>query len=91
MDAITIAPGVEVHTDGHTLTLREGDTTIACNQNETFGLLGALRFALGLNADEFEVADGDDGPVITLNHEAQTNLLDTLEAARAADDDEDWD
>jgi hypothetical protein len=93
METTTIAGRVEVITDGHTLTLQEGETSIACSESETFGLLGALRFSLGLKADTFEVQDHEDGPIIELDHPEQAALLDILEAARAAhdaDDDENW-
>lgn len=93
METTTIAGRVKVLTDGHTLTLQESETSIACTEHETFHLLGSLRFALGLKADSFEVQDHEDGPVIALDHNEQTALLDILEAARAADDadDEQWD
>ena len=93
-DGITITDTVQLFTDGSTAKLEEGDLTIACNETETLGLLGSLRFALGLNADEFEVADTEDGPCIKLDKVGQKSLLDALESVRAAqdfDDDENWD
>jgi len=93
-DSIRITDTVELFTDGSTAKLQEGDLTIACSETETFGLLGSLRFALGLNADEFEVADTEAGPCIKLDKVGQKSLLEALESVRAAqdfDDDENWD
>jgi hypothetical protein len=93
-DSIRITDDVELFTDGSTAKLQQGDLTIACSETETFGLLGSLRFACGLNADEFEVADTEDGPCIKLDKIGMKSLLDALESVRAAqdfDDDENWD
>jgi len=93
-DSIRITDDVELFTDGSTAKLQEGETIIACNETETFGLLGSLRFACGLNADEFEVADTEDGPCIKLDKIGMKSLLDALESVRAAqdfDDEERWD
>ena len=93
-DSIRITDDVELFTDGSTAKLQQGDLTIACSETETFGLLGSLRFACGLNADEFEVADTEDGPCIALDKTGMKCLLDSLESVRAAadyDDEQDWD
>jgi len=93
-DSIHITDDVQLFTDGSTATLEKGDVKIQCNETETFGLLGSLRFALGLNADEFEVAESEEGPCIQLDKVGMKSLLEALESVRAAqdfDDEERWD
>ena len=94
-DGIAITADVELFTDGSTARLTHNSTlTINLNQTEVLGIMGSLRFALGLNADVFEVAETDDGPCITLDRVGMKCLLDSLESVRAAadyDDEQDWD
>lgn len=86
MTGIRITPTVELFTDGSTGSLQEGDLKINFNETELFGVLGSLRFALGLNADEFEVADTEAGPCITLDRVGMKEMLEALESVRAAQD-----
>ena len=93
-DWITIADDVYLFTDGSTAKIKNETFTIDLNATEVLGIMGSLRFALGLNADEFQVADTEEGPAITLDRVGMKELLDTLESIRAAqdfDDEERWD
>lgn len=94
-NGIAITADVELFTDGTTARLTHNSTTtINFNPSEVLGVMGSLRFALGLNADVFEVAETEDGPCIELDRQGMQAMLDTLESVRAAQDGDDepaWD
>jgi hypothetical protein len=85
-----VTPDVELTTDGEIAHLTKGDHIIELPAGHGPALLNSLRFSIGMQADIFEIRQGDmDGELIELNMPEQLALCDVLtEVERVADADD---